>query len=452
MRATPSVIENVVNKDLCTGCGLCTNFCKSSALKMDWNEFGFIVPKLVGTCDQDNSCIAVCPFNPFPDKEVRTETEISEDLFPNSTTIKFHEKLGKYRNTYIGFSDEFRESSSSGGLATYVSLQLLKNKIVDHILNVQEQSGKFEYIIQSRKEELVSSSKTRYYPVTMEKVFAEINTLDGNVAIVGVPCFIKGVRLAQHKNLELKKKIAFTIGIVCGGIKSKFFTEYLVQKVGVKDSHIKGVDYRIKDFESSAGDYSFGAKTDNSDGFQTIKMKAVGDMWGTGLFKSNACDFCDDVSAELADISLGDAWIRPYVNDGRGTNVIITRSLIADKIIQDGIDSRELIIDLVNENEFIKSQKGSYTHRQKCLPYRIKKSDIEHIPPKRFSYGALSPELRIIQKMRRKTRKMSLDIWRDYKNAAKFDAEMKSTLKRLRIITKLNHYKRGILERVKQLF
>ena len=37
-----------------------------------------------------------------------------------------------------------------------------------------------------------------------------------------------------------------------------------------------------------------------------IKMSLLGDMWGTGLFKANACDFCDDVTA-VKDISLGDA-------------------------------------------------------------------------------------------------------------------------------------------------
>jgi coenzyme F420-reducing hydrogenase beta subunit len=42
-------------------------------------------------------------------------------------------------------------------------------------------------------------------------------------------------------------------------------------------------------------------------------------MWGTGLFKSNACDFCDDVTTELADVSL-DAWI-PYNKDGLGNSV-----------------------------------------------------------------------------------------------------------------------------------
>ncbi|MDO6810413.1 Coenzyme F420 hydrogenase/dehydrogenase, beta subunit C-terminal domain [Zobellia galactanivorans] len=419
---------------------------------MDWNDSGFLVPTLIGDCDEEGSCISVCPFNPFPKDEVKTENEIAEGLFEEDSLTKFDKKIGKFRNTYAGFSKEHRSTGSSGGLATYVSEQLMEGQIVDHVLNVQEQDGKFEYVICSEKEKLKSSSKTRYFPVTMETVFAQIRELDGKVAIVGIPCFIKGVRLAQEQDQVLAEKIVFTIGIICGGVKSKFFTEYLSQKAGVATPDIDRVDYRIKDINSTAGDYSFGSKAKNSPDFQTIKMRTVGDMWGTGLFKANACDFCDDVSAELADISLGDAWIRPYVNDGGGTNVIVTRSAIADRIIRDGIEKGKLVIDEIEQSEFVRSQKGSYTHRQDCLPYRIENSGLKNIPPKREHKKTLSPEVKIIQRLRRKTRQKSLDVWREVMNAEKFDKEMKSSLKLLRTITKFNHYKRGALERVKRMF
>lgn len=63
-------------------------------------------------------------------------------------------------------------------------------------------------------------------------------------------------------------------------------------------------------------------------------MRNLGDMWGTGLFKLNACDFYDDVTTELADISLGDAWLKPYDSDGAGNNIIKAPL----SIIHEGID------------------------------------------------------------------------------------------------------------------
>src|SRR5699024_5729330 len=107
------------------------------------------------------------------------------------------------------------------------------------------------------------------------------------------------------------------------------------QKSGIKGSYSKQ-EYRIKDSNSLSSDYSFGA-FDNDEDFYQMKMKEVGDMWGTGLFKANACDFCNDVTTELADISLGDAWLDEYKMDGLGNSIIITRSTIANEIIKKGI-------------------------------------------------------------------------------------------------------------------
>lgn len=40
-------ISQLVNDELCTGCGLCVSE-EPNSLKMHKNEFGFIVPQVVG--------------------------------------------------------------------------------------------------------------------------------------------------------------------------------------------------------------------------------------------------------------------------------------------------------------------------------------------------------------------------------------------------------------------
>lgn len=89
-------------------------------------------------------------------------------------------------------------------------------------------------------------------------------------------------------------------------------------------------------------------------------MRKVGAMWGTGMFKNNACDFCDDVTTEFAVISLGDAWLNPYNQDGKGTNVMITRSQVAESFIEKGIESKNLRADLLDFNLF-------YLHSKEVL-------------------------------------------------------------------------------------
>jgi coenzyme F420 hydrogenase subunit beta len=451
---TPKVIDQVVANDLCIGCGLCVYACPSQALDMKWNDFGFLVPELTGTCGLDGSCTDVCPFNPIPQKEVETEFELA-DIFLNNSQ-KSHPKIGKYNAIYAGYSNEFRLSSSSGGMGTYIFTELLAGGIVDYVFSVkdsEEPGVHYEYSISRTKEELLEASKTRYFPVTMSMVLSEIKSLDGKVAIVGVACFIKAIRLAQQRESALKDKIPFLVGIICGGVKSQFFTEYLSSKVDIDKQNIQKPNFRIKDFGSTASDYSYGCKHKATEEEKTIKMRSIGDMWGTGLFKANACDFCDDVTTELADISLGDAWLHPYDKDGKGTNVIVTRSEIADQLIQNGIKKGDLFIENLSLEAFLSSQQGSFNHRHTGLSVRIKEAKKRNqlVPPKRFGNEKVSIYFWIVQKIRMKVRQKSLIVWKKNSNAKAFDNEMKRFLKPLKAVTKMNHFRRRVGRLVEKL-
>jgi coenzyme F420 hydrogenase subunit beta len=443
----PNVIDTVVENDLCTGCGLCVYKCSTKAIEMQWNDEGFLVPKLTGKCNLRSECLTVCPFNPFPDEKVKTENEIAE-LFLTDTK-NYHPKIGRYEEIYAGYANEFRLTSSSGGIATYFLSELLQKGVVNHIFAVRESTtpGTFyEYVVLHNKKELIHASKTKYYPVTLATVMPKIHELEGKVAVVGIACFIKAIRLAQYTEPELKEKIPFLVGIICGGIKSRFFTEYLANKAGVEIENIEKPQFRIKDFDSTAGDYSFGCIDRKTQTGKTIKMRSVGDMWGTGLFKANACDFCDDVTTELADISLGDAWLEPFSKDGKGTNVIVTRSQLAENIIREGMKNNKLSVEPLPLERFLFSQQGSFNHRYKGLGYRVKlaKKQGKPVPPKRHDNEKISLDFKWVQKQRLKVRKKSLEIWKETKDASIFDLRMKKDLQQLYRLTKIYHYKRAI--------
>ena len=180
-------------------------------------------------------------------------------------------------------------------------------------------------------------------------------------------------------------------------------------------------------------------------------MRKVGDMWGSGMFKNNACDFCDDVTTELADISLGDAWINPYNKDGKGTNVIVTRTELAERLINDGIIHKELAVDTLEFDHFLSSQQGSFNHRQKALGYRIKLAKRKGfiIPPKRHDNENISLDFKLVQKQRMAVRKLSLVQWPVSKDSLEFDQTMFKSRENLRKRTRIYHYVRAVKRRLR---
>jgi len=443
-----SIFDTVVKQDLCVGCGACLYSSSNNDLKMIWNREGFLIPSADKHYTISEDSLKVCPFNPFPEKEVRTENEIAE-LFLKEAPNK-HPNVGNYFNTYVGYSNKYRLTSSSGGVATYLIDELLKNRVVDAVISVKGGKDSFyEYAIIRSIDDITVASKTKYYPVTLATVIDQLKTNDERFAIVGIACFIKSIRLLQYYHPDLKEKIKFTIGIICGGIKSRFFAEYLAGRAGIENNQFSDPQFRIKDIQSKASDYSYGCK-DTNGVFHTIKMRKVGDMWGSGMFKNNACDFCDDVTTELADISLGDAWLNPYNMDGAGTNVIVTRSQLAEELINAGIKSNKLSVEPLAFKAFLSSQQGSFNHRHKGLGYRVSLAEKRGmtIPPKRHDKGKISLDFKLVQNQRMKVRKLSLIEWAKHKDSNLFDDTMSKPMKKLKRITRIYHYTSSIKRRL----
>ena len=291
-------------------------------------------------------------------------------------------------------------------------------------------------------------SKTRYYPVTLEKLFLEIDQVPGKVALSGVPSFIKAVRLKQYYYPEYREKIAFLAGIICGGLKSKFYTDYLAQHAGIQGEY-SHQEYRIKDDSSHALDYSFGAKDLQDGQFKHVKMSSVGNTWGTSLFNSPGYDFSDDLVAELADVSLGDAWIKPYQDDGKGNNVIVVRSHLAEKMVQEGIRSGELCMELISIERFKSSQAGGFKHKQLGMQQRIalQKETLEFLPYKRKRLLEKTPiEYRLVQKQRLALRDLSTDAWMKTRDLELFEKRIQKERSKLNNLTRAYH----LIQRVKR--
>ena len=437
-----SKISQIVKSGLCSGCGACVAF-NPDGIKMKWSDDGFLVPQMTGNYAPRGE-EKVCPFNPHPEDSVRTEVELAKEFQRDLT--KSAPRIGRLVDTYVGYSKDYRLTSSSGGLATYFSESLLRGGYVDAVASVHpsgDQEDRFEFAFTTDPEKVVRASETKYFPVTYAEVLQKLRNYEGRVAITGVGCFIKSIRLLQYYDPIFRKRIVFTIGIICGGLKSAFFSDYLADKAGSHTGYLSP-RFRVKDPSSSANDYSYQCIDERTEDLKKIKMRSVGDMWGSGYFKALACDVCDDVTTELADVSLGDAWLPEYQNDGKGQNVIVTRSKLADDLIREGIRSGSLAVTPLPLRDFLRSQRGSFNHRHIALKYRLSVLHSKGVetPPKRYDTQDISWRFKLVQNCRMKTRFQSLKVWREVRNAESFESKMSPLKNRLRILTELYHIDR----------
>jgi coenzyme F420 hydrogenase subunit beta len=451
---TQKIAVNIIKEnDLCVGCGVCAAICPTSAIEMQWSPKGFLEPTQAGDCGAHSECLTVCPFNPEPLGDQWSETWLRE--YALGGKVAADSRVGQIMNSYVGSSREFRGTGSSGGIATLIATELIAIGEVTHVALVHDQpnlEGGIGYTLCSNREEVIAGARTKYHPVTLATVLRQIRNSDMKVAIVAVGCFVKAIRLAQLQDETLYRKVPFIIGIICGGLKSRYFTEYLAERAGVPRRGYDLPRYREKTNSKSASDYYFTCIDTATDSLRQLSMSSVGDMWGSGLFKANACDYCDDVTTELADVSVGDAWIHPFVSDPAGTSIVLTRSEAAEKVIQDLIRSGRAQLETLSVTQLHESQRGSFSHRQDDLVLRLAgaRSRGMRVPPKR-EYKTIKPTLYrwLVQYLRASLRKQSLKEWAQDLSVSSFDRRINFKRRALVYLSMTRNYSRIIRKKLR---
>jgi coenzyme F420 hydrogenase subunit beta len=184
--------SEVIDTDLCEGCGLCAGFCKAITL-----EEG--VPTLTGTCILSKSanacglCFSLCP-------QVHPEQITVDDFQPLvSTAVRSKD-------------EKLLENASNGGFVTALLQLLLKKKKIDAVTAVTGEQRKPMAITVTKPSGVAQLAGTRYSPSGVLNEFGDSLRANGqNIAVVGLPCEIRGVhRLEERLGMSVLK-----IGLFC---------------------------------------------------------------------------------------------------------------------------------------------------------------------------------------------------------------------------------------------
>ncbi|AUT01313.1 coenzyme F420 hydrogenase [Nostoc sp. CENA543] len=370
--------ETVIEGGYCVGCGACAAVSGSPIqMKLDADK------KLQATTDtvtkstfSSGGILSVCPFS----NQSLNEDQISQELFGRDG--KYHQQIGYYLDTYAGYvvEDNYRDRGSSGGMGTWIVTNLLTQGLVDGVIHIHQRHPSptdprlFHYQLSTTIEEVRNGAKSRYYPVEMSQVMQLIRERPGRYAIVGIPCFIKAVRLLMRQDPILAERIRFCVGLICGHLKSTGFAEMLAWQCGIEPDNLLAIDFRHKLPDANANRYGIEVTGLQAGKIVTCSSPVYdlyGTDWGLGFFKYKACDYCDDVVAETADVTVGDAWLPQYVKDSQGTNVVIVRHPVIRDMMEAGMSAGKLQMDRISADEVAKSQKSGFQHRREGLAYRL---------------------------------------------------------------------------------
>ena len=349
-------LQPILDADLCSSCGVCTGICPVGCLEMKDTPTGEYRPELINdACTQCGLCEKVCPFGSGPNED-RIATELYAGIYGIQKTSR-----GGYvlESVCGGLSDqELRLQRTSGGLGVWLLAKLIESGTVDRVVSVRscpDSDRLFEFAEFSTPEDVFSSTRSCYYPVELSECLKKIRESSLRYAVVGVPCMMKAVQKARLLNKKLAENIAVTVGLVCSCQKTKHFAEYLIRKSDIDPRQAVGFSFRVKDGKTDA-DNCLMVRINMADGTEkTVLHEEYAKMWSGGLFSMKACGFCDDHFAETADVALMDA---KHLVDPQGTTVALVRTPLLRELLQQGIKSRELLVERISLQQALDCQNG----------------------------------------------------------------------------------------------
>jgi coenzyme F420 hydrogenase subunit beta len=306
-------LSQIINSGLCHRCGSCVGICPTGVLHVDGEEYPRI--QNVSACTDCDLCVKVCPGDEFS-YAAQYEKKFGKKAELTSTH-------GFFKEAVIAHSGEafLREDSTSGGMVTALLLHLLETKQIDGALVIasdEKTLWKGKPIIARTRAELLATAKSKYAITATNTLLSEIRTLEGQYAIVGLPCQIHGVVKAAELDERLNSRIALTIGLFCHAAIEHEAFKILWDHLGDKTKNAKRFISRVGKHpgtphleleDGSLYPVYFGERS----GYRPSSIEVINILYR--LYTPDRCLTCFDATAEFADISVGDPWMAPPESD-----------------------------------------------------------------------------------------------------------------------------------------
>lgn len=294
-------------KDLCCGCGACSQACPKDAISVEKDSMGFYVPVIdEEKCIDCGICIKKCQC--LSDRTMistKKEPEVYAVVNKDSVRLK---------------------DSSSGGAAFVLAKYILEQQgtvfgaIYNDTMDIVHQK------IQS-KEELWRLQGSKYAQSRIGETYQQAEECLKNgckVLFTGTPCQIGGLYHFLGKDYpEL-----YTMDIICYGVASPgIFKDYISWKENKTKGKIKHINFRSKldVWGTSITEITYHNKksllrySDEDEWYQTFISHAA---------TRESCHYCKYTNLQrMSDITVGDFWgmekFRPELDCSKGMSKVL---------------------------------------------------------------------------------------------------------------------------------
>ncbi len=342
-------VTRVRDDGLCMQCGTCEAMCPHDAVELVWDvRTGYRVTVRDDRCTHCGVCLEVCPgpgldFTDGAWWRARNESAPSQDY------------LGPWRQLWFGWAadPQVRHAGASGGVASALLAGALETGQADAVIAVGiDAANPLEAVgvVCRTPDEVHACRGSKYNVVAQNRRLRDVLDEPGRYIVAGLPCHIQGLRLAQRRSGRLRKRVVATLGIFCGLTNEPRATEYAARRAGLDPAELAEVSYRGPGWPGCL-------RLKTRDG--AVRWRPYPEYFEPAMWAlmPPRCRFCPDTLAELADVSVGDAWLQRFEGTD-GVSDLIVRTPAGEKLL--AALAGRLVLEPGTPVEMVESQAESY--------------------------------------------------------------------------------------------
>ena len=344
-------INDVVKRQLCSGCGACAYLDPDSIEMVDDLDHGRrpIYKSSSRKPELAKEAIQICP---------GVGLEHSFDRKDEGYIYSLMSGWGPVLEVWEGYATDeaIRFSGSSGGAASAISLACIEKGKMHGVLHIKARADApifNQTVLSTKRDEILNATGSRYAPASPCDGLQLIEDAPAACVFIGKPCDVAAANSAAKLRPKLAEKLGLTIAFFCAGTPTTKATINLLKRMGIEDpSSVKDLRYRGNGWPGRAT-----AKYLRNGIIETRSL-SYEESWGEVLTndKQWRCHVCADHTGEFADIAVGDPWYRKVKPSDPGRSLIVVRTIRGRRILRKAMETGYLTLKRVEPSVLPDSQ------------------------------------------------------------------------------------------------